>query len=76
MRDFKTQFNQIVNDFQTTLREKIASQLDIIWTTLDLIRSENVATESQENPELRDLLATEVAAARDLLRRIEPVLAA
>jgi len=51
----------------------VASHLSVIEGTLDIIRSENVALESERDPEFRRRVETELRSARDEIRRIEEV---
>ncbi|WYZ40676.1 hypothetical protein EsH8_IV_001017 [Colletotrichum jinshuiense] len=74
MLQFKRQLKTLVGRLQADLQTDIQSHLATIGTTLDLIRSENVATESERNPELRHRLEDELARAREKLGRIRQVM--
>ncbi|KAK1989740.1 hypothetical protein LX36DRAFT_594126 [Colletotrichum falcatum] len=75
MRDFRNRLKTSADDLQEQLLEILQRHLGAFETTLNLIRDENVATESEENPELRRCLEGEVASAREELGRIEEVMA-
>lgn len=74
MLQFKRQLKTLVGRLQADLQTDIQSHLATIGTTLDLIRSENVATESERNPELRHRLEDELSRAREKLGRIRQVM--
>ncbi|GJC81468.1 hypothetical protein ColLi_04306 [Colletotrichum liriopes] len=74
MRDFRARLNTSADDLQDGLQGLLRKHLRIFGATLDLIRDENVATESEENPELRRCLEVELAWAREQLERMEEVM--
>ncbi|KAK2054164.1 hypothetical protein LY76DRAFT_523077, partial [Colletotrichum caudatum] len=76
MRDFRDRLKTSADGLQEQLLEILQRHLDAFETTLNLIRDENVATESEENPELRRCLEVETATARGELERIEEAMAA
>ncbi|GKT44288.1 uncharacterized protein ColSpa_04469 [Colletotrichum spaethianum] len=71
MRDCRARLKVVADALQTGLREAIQAHLEVFGVTLDLIRDENVATESEENPQLRMCLQREIHAAREQLERIQ-----
>ncbi|KAK1975437.1 hypothetical protein LZ30DRAFT_605612 [Colletotrichum cereale] len=75
MRAFKARLRASADGLQEGLLGILQRHLDAFETTLNLIRDENVATESEENPELRRCLEAETATAREELGRIEEVMA-
>ncbi|KAK2045699.1 hypothetical protein LZ31DRAFT_540968 [Colletotrichum somersetense] len=76
MRDFRDRLKSSADGLQEQLLEILQRHLDAFETTLNLVRDENVATESEENPELRRCLEVEIATAREELGRIEEAMAA
>ncbi|KZL72727.1 tat pathway signal sequence [Colletotrichum tofieldiae] len=74
MRDCKARLEVLAEALQAGLREVIQTHLEVFGVTLDLIRDENVATESEENPELRVCLQREVDAARQQLERMKEIM--
>ncbi|KAK1566032.1 uncharacterized protein LY79DRAFT_529529, partial [Colletotrichum navitas] len=76
MRDFRDRLKTSADGLQEQLLEILQRHLGAFETTLNLIRDENVATESEENPELRRCLEVETATAREELGRIKEIMAA
>lgn len=70
---FRMWFNRLADGLQSDLLAIVATHIEVIRMTLDMIRSENVATESEQNPELRRRAGAEIAAARDAIQRIQGV---
>ncbi|WDK22112.1 hypothetical protein CGRA01v4_13402 [Colletotrichum graminicola] len=76
MRDFGNRLKTSADGLQEQLLEMLQRHLDAFETTLNLVRDENVATESEENPGLRRCLEVETATAREELGRIKEIMAA
>ncbi|OHW99019.1 hypothetical protein CSPAE12_02220 [Colletotrichum incanum] len=74
MRDCRARLEVSAEALQAGLREAIQAHLEVFGVTLDLIRDENVATESEENPELRICLQREIDAARQQLERMKKIM--
>ncbi|KAK6227425.1 hypothetical protein QIS74_00980 [Colletotrichum tabaci] len=74
MRDFRRRLNGLADSLQADLLNTIRAHLAMIGETLDLIRRENVATESEGNPELRSRLGEEVSLATEKMRLIQQVI--
>ncbi|TID05081.1 Nuclear GTPase SLIP-GC [Colletotrichum higginsianum] len=74
MRDFRRRLNGLADSLQADLLTTIRAHLAMIDETLDLIRRENVATESEGNPELRSRLGEEVSLATEKTRLIQQVI--
>lgn len=64
----------MADSLQADLLATIRAHLAMIGETLDLIRRENVATESEGNPELRSRLGEEVSLATEKMRLIQQVI--
>lgn len=60
----------MANSFQVDLRTMIESHCDVIRGTLDIIRSENIALESEKNPEFRAHVEAAVGVAKSEMGRI------
>ncbi|KAF6831532.1 Nuclear GTPase SLIP-GC 3 [Colletotrichum plurivorum] len=73
MREFCRRFSALINDLQENINNAISTSLDDISATFDLVRNENVATESEENPVLRGLLENELGSIRGPLRLIQEI---
>ncbi|KAL0931975.1 Nuclear GTPase SLIP-GC 3 [Colletotrichum truncatum] len=71
MKEFRKRLYSSTRELRDNLQTTIQRHLEIISSTMDIIRSENVATESEENPELRHLLDSEVTAIRDQMQQIQ-----
>lgn len=67
MREFKDRFNLRADNLQQVLAETVSMHLDGVRATLDLVRQENVAEESERDPEFRSRVAVEVARVRGMM---------
>jgi hypothetical protein len=72
-RSFKTQFSVLAETLQSEIQLAVATHLSVITHTLDIIRNENVALESERDPEFRGRVAREVRAALQEMRRLQGV---
>ncbi len=76
MRDFKVQFVAETDMLQTQVQTVIASHLDIVKETLNLIRDENVALESERDVEFRERVRDVLAdVGEEYERGVTPVVA-
>ena len=75
MRRFRSGFRALASTFQEEVRIVVAEHLDVVRGTLDIIRSENVARESERDPAFRQRLAAELAGAREVMDRVRAVVA-
>lgn len=73
MRDFKDKFYALSNEFQVDLQNGVKTHLDVIRGTLDILRSENVAQESEQNPEFRSNVEARIDSARDEIKGIQAI---
>lgn len=73
MNKLKDEFNTLADDLQSDVQTAVRTHLDVIRGTLDIIRSENVALESEQDPEFRGRVGAEVGRAKDKVRRIQAV---
>ncbi|KXH31905.1 hypothetical protein CSIM01_02457 [Colletotrichum simmondsii] len=74
MIEFKNRMRLLADDVQTELQAIVRAGLATITSVLDLIRNDNVATESEENPELRHRLEQEIATIKEQMRRIMDIM--
>ncbi|KAK0375078.1 hypothetical protein CLIM01_07570 [Colletotrichum limetticola] len=70
MTEFKSRVRLLADNVQTEQQAIVRTGLAAITSVLDLIRNDNVATESEENPELRRRLEQEVVTIKERMRRI------
>lgn len=70
MKRFRTEFDDLALEFQKEVKTTVAEQLDKVRETLDSIRSENVATESEQDRVFRRRLAAKLAGAEAVMERI------
>ena len=73
MRESNRRFDTLVDNLQSDMQGTIETQLGVVQTTLDLIRSDIVASESEQNPEFRGRVGIQVGIAHDEIRRIQQV---
>ncbi len=57
---FKTNFSELAEDLGTQVREAVSTHSLVISQTIDMLRNENVALESEADPEFRQRVADEV----------------
>ncbi|KAL3290649.1 tat pathway signal sequence [Colletotrichum asianum] len=74
MREFRRRWKTLADEFQKDLQDSIKDELGLMSTSFDMIRDENVAMESEENPELRQCLEIEIGRAKEQLERIRDIL--
>lgn len=67
MRELRDCFKDHAKGLQQELGELVSTNLDAIRDTLDIVRKENAAEESERDPEFRQRVAHEVAKARSLM---------
>jgi len=70
---FKNQFMILAKDLQSGVEATTATHLFNIKRTLDIIRNENVALESESNPEFNGVVEGEVRVVRDEIHRLQGV---
>lgn len=70
MTEFKRRMRLLADHVQTELRAIVHYGLTAIVAVLNLIRDENVATESEENPALRRRLEQEITVIKEQMGRI------
>lgn len=67
MRELRRSFKGHAEGLQQELSDLVSTQLGAVRATLDIVREENAAEESERHPELRQRVADEVEKARNLM---------
>ena len=73
MRRFRNEFGDLATAFQAQVKAAVREHLDVVTGTLDILRSENVALESERDPEFRRRVGSELRRAREVMGRISAV---
>jgi hypothetical protein len=73
MRDFKSRLDNLADTLQDCVGNVIASHLEVVHESLDMIRADNVALESERLPEFRGRVDLQVEAAKVAIKRIQDV---
>lgn len=60
MRKFRDKLKELTTTLQTDVQVVIREQLNVIRGTLDIVRNDSAATESEEDPEFRTRVEEEV----------------
>jgi len=72
MRRVRTEFGNLSTQLQTEIQDRLNERLDVIAGILDILRSDNVAEESERDPEFRARVDEEIQSVK---RAMEEVLA-
>jgi hypothetical protein len=72
-RGFKSRFIVLAERLQSAVQTAVASHLAVITNTLDMVRSENVALESERDPGFRGRVERETRTIKHELRRLKSV---
>ncbi|KAK0644136.1 hypothetical protein B0T16DRAFT_438330 [Cercophora newfieldiana] len=73
MRRLKSDFKELANTLQTDVQASVAESLEVVRGTLDMIRSENVALESEKDPGFRTRVDVELKEVIEAMGRIQGV---
>jgi len=73
LRSFKSRFIVLAEKLQSDVQTAVAKHLAVITNTLDMVRSENVALESERDPEFRSRVEREMRAIRLEVRGLKSV---
>jgi hypothetical protein len=71
---FKDGFKALVETLRGDIQAAISTHISVITNTLNIIRNENVALESERDPEFRSRVERGVGSATDEIRRIQDVI--
>ncbi|RWA11880.1 hypothetical protein EKO27_g3224 [Xylaria grammica] len=74
LKSFKTDFNEHVNNTQDGIREAVRSSFSAIQGTFDIIRSDNVALESEKDPEFRGRVERVLATTKENMKGVYDVI--
>lgn len=74
MIEFKSRMRLLADNVQIELQAIVRAGLAAITSVFDLIRNENIATESEENPELRRRLEQEIVTIKERMRQIMDIM--
>ncbi|KAI3399760.1 hypothetical protein diail_5828 [Diaporthe ilicicola] len=67
MQELKRRFELHTNGLQQNIADGLSVHLDAVQATFDLVRQENVAEESERDPDFRRRVAEEVARIREMM---------
>ena len=73
MIQWRNKFNALADEVQVGIQETVELHLGAVSDTLDMIRSENVALESERNPEFRQRVDRATRTALADIRRFQEV---
>ncbi|KAI0003171.1 hypothetical protein F4779DRAFT_602144 [Xylariaceae sp. FL0662B] len=71
LQEFRKSFGELAAEFQESVQDAARTHLDNIRATLDIVRSDNVALESETDPGFRARVEAEVMAAKDEMKRLQ-----
>lgn len=75
MGSFRSRFKDLANDLQNDIDTALETHLNVIRRTLDIIRTENAATESEQDLQFRGRVEAGTRTARDNIERIQTAIA-
>lgn len=75
MRDFRDAFHRKANGSQENTTTAVQAYLDVIQEIFDLVRSENVARESERDPNFRLEVERVASAGKETMQVIQGVIA-
>ena len=71
---FRNRFRTLTEELQSDIQVAIVTHLSIITNTLDIVRNENIAIESERDPEFRRRVERKVETVKREIRRIQEVI--
>ena len=71
MKEFRNRFKVLANDLQRNIEAAVETHLDVVRRTLDIIRSENAASESEQDPEFRFRVEAKIRTAKEDIQRFQ-----
>ncbi len=74
MRKFKQRFDSLAEKFQGDVEAAIETHLNAVHGTLDMIRADNIALESERSPQFRQRVDVQVELAKVEIGRIQGVI--
>lgn len=70
MAQFKQRFRTLADDFETDVQGVIDSHLTVVVNTLNLVRDDNVAVESESDPDFRRRVESRLGVVRDEIHQV------
>ncbi|RYC53741.1 hypothetical protein CHU98_g12467 [Xylaria longipes] len=70
LKSFKSGFNGHIDNAQERIRETVGSQFDAIKDTLQIVRSDNAALESEMDPEFRGRVQARLETTKEEMERV------
>jgi hypothetical protein len=71
MRKLKLEFEDLAARFEDDVRGAVEEHLGVTKRTLDMVRSEHVALESERDPEFRVRVAEELGHVKEGVERVQ-----
>ena len=75
MLRWKNSFNELADKMQSNIQDTVDGHMGVIGETLDMVRSENVALESESNPEFRNRVQEGMQRAHAEIERLQGLFA-
>ena len=75
MSSFRNRFKDLANGLQNDIDAALETHLDVIRGTLDIIRTENAGTESEQDPEFRGRVEAETRTAKVNIEQLQAAIA-
>lgn len=73
-RSFKNRFSVLAENLQSDIEAAVATHLSVITNTLNIVRNENVALESEREPEFRRRVDGKAREVTNEVRRLQGVI--
>lgn len=71
MKEFRNKFKELANDLQSEIEAAVEEHLGFVRRTLDMVRNDNVALESEQDPAFRGRVGAKIGTAKNNIRRIQ-----
>lgn len=70
MEKFKRKFGELAEKLEDNVRDSVEEHLGVVDSTLDMVRDENVALESERDPAFRTRVADELRELKEAMERV------
>ncbi|KAI0183617.1 hypothetical protein EV127DRAFT_352330 [Xylaria flabelliformis] len=74
LKRFKKGFEGHVNNCQELIQDVLSSHYDAIWDTFQIVRNDNVALESEKDPEFRGQVKSKLEVTKERMERVQSIL--
>ena len=74
MQRVRNEFQNLSSQLQTDIQDRLNERLDVIGGILDIIRSDNVAEESERDPEFRARVDREIQHVKTTMNEVLTVI--